>query len=153
MSERCVRPLGFRATLSRWRWVGALVISMVALNACQREPREPRLNYQSQSYYFTITSDPMPPRAREDIMYKIVMRDRETRQPIDAGEGMLYSSNRDDARTGGAIWRGPEIGTYYGRLRYVTSGEWAVAIEFRRDSTARLEKAEWMQEVLPERDQ
>jgi hypothetical protein len=36
-------------------------------------------------------------------------------------------------------------------LNYVTSGEWAVAVEFRRDSTARFEKTEWMQEVLAER--
>jgi hypothetical protein len=133
--------------------VAVLAIASAALVSCEREPRELRLSYQSPSYYFTVTSDPMPPRAREDVTYKIMMRERETRQPIDAGEGMIYSSNRDDARTGGAIWRGPEVGTYYGRLRFVTSGEWAIAIEFRRDSTARLEKVEWMQEVAPERDQ
>jgi hypothetical protein len=142
-----------RLTLAgRRHFVAVAAVAAVVLGACERQPRELRLSYQSPSYYFSITSDPMPPRAREDVTYKILVRERSNRQPVDAGEGILYSSNREDARTGGAIRRGPEIGTYYGRLRYVTSGEWAVAVEFRRDSTARLEKVEWMQDVLPERD-
>jgi len=34
----------------------------------------------------------------------------------------------------------------------VTSGDWAIAIRFRRDSTSKLERTDWMQDVLPERE-
>ncbi len=79
------------------------------------------------------------------------MRDRESRQPIETGEGQIYSSNRDGAQTWDGLEKGQAVGTYHGTLNFVTSGQWAVAIRFRRDSTARLEKVEWMQDVLGER--
>jgi hypothetical protein len=99
-----------------------------------------------------VSSVPVPPRAREQVRYKVVVRDRESRQPIETGEGRIFSSNRDEAKTWDGLRKGPEPGTYYGTLNYVTSGEWAIAIEFRRDSTSRLEKIEWMQEVLAARE-
>ena len=120
--------------------------------ACGGEPREKQLRYMTDSYYFTITADQMPPHAREPILYKVYVRDKESRQPIDAGEGQIYASNRERAQTWDGLAKGPEIGTYYGKLNFVTAGDWAVAIRFRRDSTAKLEKAEWMQDVLAERD-
>jgi len=33
----------------------------------------------------------------------------------------------------------------------VTAGDWSIAISFRRDSTAKLERIDWMQDVLAER--
>ena len=50
-------------------------------------PRHPELRQGTKSYLFTITSDPIPPLAREDVIYTITVKDRETKQPIDAGEG------------------------------------------------------------------
>jgi hypothetical protein len=34
----------------------------------------------------------------------------------------------------------------------VTAGDWAIAIQFRRDSTKPLERIDWMQQVRGERD-
>jgi hypothetical protein len=116
-----------------------------------READALELRQMTSSFYFTISSNPVPPRAREFVLYKIVVRDRETRQPIETGSGRIYSSNRDEAKTWDLLTKGAEVGTYYGKLNYVTSGDWAVAVEFRRDSTARIEKTEWMQEVFAER--
>lgn len=112
-------------------------------------PREMR--YYSRSYYFTIQPDESPPHARAPILYKVVVRDRDTRQPIEGGEGQIYSNNAEGARTWDGFTYGPQIGTYYGKLNYVTSGLWAVGIRFRRDSLHSLEKIEWMQDVLNER--
>ena len=128
------------------------VIVLALTAACGGQPRERSLRYMTDSYYFTISADQMPPHAREPILYKVLVRDKESRQPIDAGEGQIYASNRERAQTWDGLTKGPEIGTYYGKLSFVTSGDWAVAIRFRRDSTAKLEKAEWMQDVLAERD-
>jgi hypothetical protein len=130
---------------------GAL-LAMPLLASCDRAPRRIELRHVTPSYYLTVSSEPVPPRAREQVRYRIVVRERESRQPIETGEGRIFSSNRDEAKTWDALRKGPEPGTYYGNLNFVTSGEWAIAIEFRRDSTSRLEKIEWMQEVLTARD-
>jgi hypothetical protein len=139
------------AMTTAWR-TAALLTGAVVLWGCGSE-RGPRpLRQMTDSYYFTITPDQVPPRAREPILYKVLVRDKESRQPIESGEGQIYASNRDGAQTWDGLTKGPEIGTYHGKLHFVTAGDWAVAIRFRRDSTAKLEKTEWMQDVLPERE-
>jgi hypothetical protein len=107
--------------------------------------------YYTPHYTFTITPSEAPPHAREAITYKVVILDRDTHEPIQNGEGQIYSNNREGARTWDGVAYGPEIGTYYGKLNYVTAGLWAVGIRFRRDSLHPLEKLEWMQDVLNER--
>lgn len=131
--------------------LGGLLL-LLGVAACQREPRPQQLRYQSPTYYFTVETEPLPPYAREATRYRVLIRDRETRQPINTGEGQIYSSNIDGAQTWDGLEKGPENGVYTGTLNYLTSGTWAVAIRFRRDSTQRLEKVEWMQDVLAERD-
>jgi hypothetical protein len=139
------------ATTTVRRSARLLTAALALAAGCGGEAGPPRLRQISESYYFTISPDIVPPRARERILYKILIRDKESRQPIDAGEGQIYASNRDGAQTWDGLTKGPELGTYYGTLNFVTAGDWAIAIRFRRDSTARLEKVEWMQDVLPER--
>ena len=114
-------------------------------------PRHPELRQGTKSYLFTITSDPIPPRAREDVIYSITVKDRETKQPIDAGEGRIFANTRDGARTYDGFVKAPGVGVYSARLNYVTSGQWAVGIQFHSDSLKPLEKTEWMQDVLQER--
>jgi hypothetical protein len=82
------------------------------------------VRHWTDSFAFRVTVEPMPPEALEPAVYKVVVRDRKTNQPV-------------------------ENGTYYARLYYVISGEWAIAIQFRRDSTQRLERADWRQTVRP----
>ncbi len=115
-------------------------------------PRRPTLRQCSQSYCYSITSNPVPPRARVDVLYSIVIRDRKTDQPIETGEGRIFANTRDMARTYDGFVKAPQIGTYAGKLNNVTSGQWAVGIQFHSDSTKPLEKTEWMQDVLPERN-
>jgi hypothetical protein len=122
------------------------------LAACgPREPKPHELRLISPSYSFSIVPSSAPPYAREATLYKVVIRDRENRQPIETGEGQIFASNAERANTWDGFAKGAELGTYYGKLNFVTAGLWAVAIRFRRDSLHPLEKIEWMQDVLNER--
>lgn len=132
----------------------ALLVGAALLGAVACGPREPRLRELrmiSSNYSFTIIPSQAPPHAREAILYKVVIRDRDSRQPIETGEGQIYASNAERANTWDGFAKGAELGTYYGKLSFVTAGTWAVAIRFRRDSLHPLEKIEWMQDVLNER--
>jgi hypothetical protein len=125
--------------------VALAAVGALACEGTRRAPGEMRL--KTDTFAFTITPDISPPVAREPIVYKVVVRDRESGQPVESGEGQIYSNNVDGARTWDGLAAGPEPGTYYGRLSFVTAGDWAIAVRFRRDSTSLLEKVEWMQEV------
>jgi hypothetical protein len=130
-----------------------IVVAVVVVAACgPRAPRENALRLLSTSYTFSIVPSSSPPHAREATLYKIVVRDRDTREPIEAGEGQIYANNVERASTWDGFAKAAELGTYYGKLNFVTAGQWAVAIRFRRDSLHRLETVEWMQDVLNERE-
>ena len=134
---------------------GALLVVTLATLVASIDcgpPRRPEIRQGSKSYLFTITSNPIPPLAREDIIYTITVRDRETNQPIDNGEGRIFANTLEGARTWDGFTKAPAVGTYTAKLRFVASGQWAVGIQFHSDSTKPLEKTEWMQDVLPERE-
>ena len=128
----------------------AATLALAGAASCG-QPRHPELRQGTESYFFTITSDPIPPRAREDVIYRITVKDRKTGQPLDLGEGRIFANTREGARTYDGFVKAPEVGTYSARLNYVTSGQWAVGIQFHSDTTRPLEKTEWMQDVLPEK--
>jgi hypothetical protein len=124
----------------------------LAVVACgPREPRERQLRLNSSNYSFRITPSEAPPRAREAILYKIVVLDRKSRQPIETGEGQIYANNEQGASTWDGLTKAAELGTYFGKLNFVTAEMWAVAVRFRSDSLRPLEKVEWLQDVINER--
>lgn len=133
----------------------AAVVALAVSVACQPTQRQPQIRLNSEHMEFTITSDPIPPRARElgGNRYKVIIRDRDTRQPLDGGEGQIYAQNRDGLRAYAPLERGEELGTYYASLHFVTAGDWAMAVRFRRDSTQPLEKVDWMQQVFAPTDE
>ena len=114
-------------------------------------PSQPNTDIRqwTDNYAYRISVDPMPPEALKTATYKVVVRDRKTNQPVEQGEGRIFATSRDGANTDDGLAKGKEIGTYYGRLFYVISGDWAIAVQFRKDSTARLERADWIQTVAP----
>jgi hypothetical protein len=134
------------------RWVRAIpAAALAAIVACGDANTPPPLRQISKTYSFVIKPDSAPPHARDDIHYSIQVFDRKTRQPIENGEGQLYSSNNQGAKTWDGMEYGPEIGTYHAKLNFVVPGTWAVAIRFRRDSLQPLELTQWMQDVINER--
>jgi hypothetical protein len=137
-----------RAGRGRAALLAALVCGAVSCGP----PRRPELRQCSQSYCYIITSDPVPPHAREDVMYTITVKDRKSDQPIETGEGRIFANTAEMARTYDGFVKAPQVGVYSAKLNYVTAGQWAVGIQFHSDSTKPLEKTEWMQDVLPERE-
>jgi hypothetical protein len=136
--------------MMRVRWF-VLAVATLTSAACGPSQQDLSIRQWTDDMAFRINSDPVPPHAREWVRYKIQVRDSKTGEPVEGGEGRIFASSRDGASTWDGLAKGEELGTYYGRLRYVTAGEWAVALQFRRDSTRRLERMDWMQEVFPAR--
>ena len=127
------------------------ILGLLVLGADCGSPRRPEIRQGSKTYLFNITSDPIPPHAREDVIYTVTVRDRESGQPIDNGEGRIFANTLEGARTYDGFTKAPAVGTYTAKLRFVAAGQWAIGIQFHSDSTKPLEKTEWMQDVLQER--
>lgn len=139
-----VKPRMVRLTL--------LSIALIALAACAGGGREPgTMPAFTDHYSMRISSVPSPPYAREAARYKIVVRDKDSGQPIEGGQGIIYANTEDGASTWDSFVPGDELGTYYATLNFIVSGNWALGLRFRRDSTQQLEQVDWMQEVLGER--
>src|SRR5688500_1394832 len=132
---------------ARQRSLLAVALFCAAVVACGNPERALENRQWSDSFAFRITVDPMPPRAIEVANYKIVVQDMKTGEPIEAGQGRLFATSRDGANTDDGRAKGKEVGTYYGRLFYPTTGDWAIALQFRRDSTSKLERVDWTQSV------
>jgi hypothetical protein len=134
---------------------GVILIGTIGLLVAGADcgaPRRPEIRQGSKSYLFNITSDPIPPHAREDVIYTVTVRDRENNQPIDNGEGRIFANTLEGARTWDGFTKAPAVGTYTAKLRFVAAGQWAIGIQFHSDPAKPLEKTEWMQDVLPERE-
>lgn len=125
----------------------AAAAAIVSASACNNPERALENRQWSDSFAFRITVDPMPPRAIEDARYKIVVQDKKTGEPIETGQGRIFATSRDGANTDDGLMKGKEVGTYYGRLFYPTTGDWAIGLQFRRDSTSKLERVDWTQSV------
>ena len=129
------------------RVAAAMAAALVFVPSCGPNPRLLDNRQWSDSFAFRITVDPMPPRAGEDATYKIVVQDKKTGEPIETGEGRMFANSQDGARTNDGFQKGKEVGTYYARLMFAAAGDWAMGLQFRRDSTSRLERVDWMQSV------
>jgi len=140
------------------RWSSGSTAALVGAGwllaaACGGEANEgpPALRQNSTSYAFIIRPDDSPPHARQDIHYTVQILDTKTRQPIENGEGQLFASNIDHAKTWDGLAYGPEAGVYHAKVNFVVSGTWAIAVRFRRDSLRPLERIDWTQDVLNEK--
>jgi hypothetical protein len=136
-----------RGAVARAALTFGLLGASIAAAACG--PAEPRpLRAWSKSYEFRITQDPTPPHANEPTLYRVVVLDRETRQPIEGGEGQIFATSEDRVNRYDSFEPAPEAGTYTARIAYVTAGDWKVGLRFRRDSVGTIERVEdWVQTV------
>ena len=87
-----------------------------------------------------VSWEPKPPTARTTIVFKVVIRDKKTGEPIENGEGRVFANNIDGQSTFDSFTPSPESGTYTARLKFITAGDWAVGIQFRKDSLSKLER-------------
>jgi hypothetical protein len=81
----------------------------------------------------------------------VVVVDKRTKQPIEGGEGRIFATSADRANTNDGFKKEKEVGTYSARLFFATTGDWAAAIQFRREKNDRipLERVDWIQTVRP----
>ena len=128
-----------------------LVWALAGVASCGGPDHQLELRQGTDTYKFVITSDPIPPHAREDVIYTIRVTDRKTGQPIETGEGRIFANTREGARTYDGFVKAPQVGAYSAKLNYVSAEQWAVGIQFHSEASRPLEKTEWMQDVLPER--
>ena len=141
-----------RPRLAGLAWALVATLGAVSLQACgssdvANDPNTQRL--WTDDFYIRVTPNPAPPRALEQIEYTVVVQDKKTRQPIDIGEGRIFATNEDRKNTDNGFEKSAEPGTYRTTLFFATAGNWAMGIQFRRDSTQRLQRSnDWYQEVL-----
>lgn len=135
------------------RRTASLLLAPVAallLAACGPSGKATDLRQWTNDLAFRISVDPMPPRAEDVATFKVVVRDKESGQPIEMGQGRIFATSRDQARTADGLRKGKEVGTYYARIRFVTAGDWAMGLQFRRDSASALQRTnDWVQSVAP----
>jgi len=131
-----------------WLLLGAW-LSVAACGPTQGSATDMRI--WTDDFQMRISTDPTPPMAREAVIYKVVIRDKKTGEPIEQGEGRVFATSRDGANTWDSLEPTAESGAYTAKLRFITAGDWAVAIQFRRDSTSRLQRQDWMQTIHNER--
>ena len=141
-----------RRSKAAWERRSALLASCLVplfsyLAACGASQKNTDVRMWTDSLAFRISTDPLPPRAREPILYKVIVRDKESGAPIERGEGRVFAMNRDSTQVWDALEPGPELGTYYATLSFITAGEWAIGLQFRKDSTRAIERMDWMQDV------
>ena len=126
-----------------------VVLGAVVLAGCTTRDPQAALDTRmwTDDLAFRIRLDPRPPYAREETIVKVVVADKESGAPLENGEGRIYAMSKDSVQIYDGLERGPEPGTYYAKLSFLTAGEWAIGLQFRRDSTTKLETMDWLQSV------
>lgn len=135
--------------MRRLRGQGLVLLAVVL--ACGPQAPKPAQRLFTDDLVIQVFMDPSPPRSLEPIEFRVVVRDKESGEPLDGGQGRIFATNEDRKNTYNGFEAGKEPGTYYARMVFVTAGTWAVGLQFRRDSTMALQRTnDWMQEVYPE---
>lgn len=136
--------------MRRWARRAAL-LAVVAGLGCGPTGPQPHQRLYTDDLAIQVWMTPAPPRALEQIEFKVVVRDKESGEPIEGGQGRVFATNEDRKNVYNGLEKGAELGTYYTKIMFVTAGPWAIGLQFRRDSTKALQRTnDWMQEVYPE---
>ncbi len=135
-----------------FRWSLLSVVALAAaVQSCGPPPDAGVMRVWTDDFEIRVLADVTPPRALERITYTVTVRDKETREPVVNGEGRIFATNADRKTVWNGFTYGPEAGTYRTTLTFVTAGQWAMGLQFRRDSTQALQRTEdWQQMVRNE---
>jgi hypothetical protein len=96
----------------------------------------------------SVTADSLPPRAGDDIHYRVTVVDAKTGQPIEGGQGDIWANSPDQTiNPYDGFVPAPELGVYTAVMRFVVSGDWKMGMRFRRDSLSPFARMDWGQEV------
>jgi hypothetical protein len=149
MSEQAPARRARRGPPGR-RWVATLGAGLILSGfGCREESGPPPLRLWTNDLAFQVSADPVPPPARQDVVFKVVVHDKNSGKAIEGGEGRVYATSADRTNTWDGLTPSPQPGTYTAKLNFLTSGDWAMGMQFRRDSTAPIETLDWRQSVMP----
>jgi hypothetical protein len=138
------------ACARRGRDAALLLAAGAMLAGCDSSAR-PRneLRFTTDDFVIRVSPESKPTRALETIYWRVVVHERDTRKPVQGGEGRVFATNRDRKTTSNGLEETGELGTYRTHLMFVTAGMWAMAVQFRRDSTQPLQRtADWTQDIV-----
>jgi hypothetical protein len=126
------------------------VAAVFLLAACGENKRTTETRGWSDNYSFRVIPDVVPPRALEPIHFRVVVQDKKTGQPIETGEGRMFANSKDGASTNDGFTKEKEVGTYSAKLFFPVTGDWAMALQFRKDKDPHmpLERIDWIQAVV-----
>ena len=132
------------------RRAALLVAAGLAMAGCDAgRPPAGQLRFRTDDFVIRVPSETRPTRALEPIYWRVTVHDAETGLPISGGQGRIFATNQDMKTVSNGLEETQELGTYRSNLMYVTAGMWAMAIQFRRDSTQVLQKTvDWTQDIL-----
>lgn len=137
----------------RTRRLSRVVLSLAAgvvLAGCDAgTPPKNELRLKTEDFTIRVSPETKPTRALEPIYWRVTVHDAKTGTPIESGEGRLFATNKDMKTVSNGLAATEELGTYRTNLMFVTAGMWAMAVQFRRDSTKVLQKTQdWTQDIL-----
>jgi hypothetical protein len=137
----------------RTRWLSRAAFSLAAglvMAGCDAgTPPKNELRLKTEDFTVRVSPETKPTRALEPIYWRVTVHDANTGAPIQSGEGRLFATNKDMKTVSNGLAATEELGTYRTNLMFVTAGMWAMAVQFRRDSTKVLQKTQdWTQDIL-----
>ena len=129
----------------------SLLFGALACAVACGTPAAPKFEQRvwTDDFELRVSSDVTPPHALEQTAYTIIVRDKKTKEPIVSGQGRIFATNSDGKTIWDGFVYGPEVGTYHSTLMFLTAGEWAMNVQFRRDSTKALQQPayDWRQTI------
>jgi hypothetical protein len=129
--------------------VAVLVAGAFSAGCDAGRPPVRELRFRTDSFVIRVSPETIPTRALEPVYWRVVVHDRDTGAPIQGGQGRIFATNKDMKTVSNGLSETDQLGTYRSHLMYVTAGLWAMAIQFRRDSTQILQKTQdWTQDIL-----
>jgi hypothetical protein len=148
-----VRPIRPAAPRARRGLAALVAAATVAASACSGSGDRPlgELRLATDSFTIRVRPDPAPPRALDQITWTVRVTDKATGQPVQGGQGRIFATSRDGKNIDNGFAEAAELGTYTTTLMFITSGMWAMGVQFRRDSTQVLQRTkDWTQDVRPD---
>ena len=137
----------WRARLAQLVCIGAGPVMAMACDA-DKTP-EGELRFRTDSFVVRVSPETRPTRALDAVIWRVSVHDRTTGTPIQGGQGRIFATSKDRKSIANGLEETGELGTYRTNLMYVTAGMWAMALEFRRDSTQTLQRTQdWTQDIL-----
>lgn len=123
----------------------------VLLGACDAGARpKNEIRFTTDDFVIRVAAESLPVRALEPTYWRVTVSELSTGKPVENGQGRVFASNRDHHNIANGLAPTGELGTYRTNLMFVTAGLWAMGIQFRRDSTQKLQRTQdFTQDVSP----